>query len=201
MPPTTDQFSSYQVLFDHFNRELFDDKLPHVILNFSRDLKRAVGYYAVKRWESQERRVDEITLNPDHLKRGPQATAATLVHEMVHLWQQTYGKPSRAGYHNQEWADNMEAVGLIPSSTGAAGGRRVGQHMTHYVAEGGAFLRSFKALALALPWQSEGQRVSTTKYEKAKVKYSCPECGTNVWGKPGLQIGCMSCDIAFSSAA
>lgn len=201
MPPTTEQFSSYQVMFDHFNRELFGGQLPHVILNFSRDLKRAVGYYAVNRWESEAKKVDEITLNPDHLKRGPQATAATLVHEMVHLWQQSCGKPSRSGYHNKEWADKMEAVGLIPSSTGQPGGRRVGQRMTHYVAEDGAFLRSFKALALALPWQSEGRRVATTKYEKAKVKYSCAQCGTNVWGKPGLQIGCMECNAAFCAAA
>ena len=97
MPPTTEQFSSYQVMFDHFNRELFGGQLPHVILNFSRDLKRAVGYYAVNRWESEAKKVDEITLNPDHLKRGPQATAATLVHEMVHLWQQSCGKPSAVG--------------------------------------------------------------------------------------------------------
>lgn len=201
MPPTTEQFSSYQVMFDHFNRELFAGQLPHVILNFSRDLKTAVGYYAVKRWESAEQKLDEITLNPDHLKRGPQATAATLVHEMVHLWQQSYGRPSRAGYHNKEWADKMEAVGLVPSSTGKPGGRRVGQRMTHYIAEDGAFLRSFKALALTLPWQSEGRGQAAPKYEKAKVKYSCGECEAKVWGKPGLQLGCMACNTTFSCAA
>lgn len=208
MTPTTEQFSIYQVMFDHFNRELFAGQLPHVILNFSRDLKTAVGYYSAKRWESAEQKVhgsldavDEITLNPDHLKRGRQETASTLVHEMVHLWQNRYGKPSRAGYHNKEWADKMEAVGLMPSSTGKPGGRRVGQRITHYIAKGGAFLRSFEALPLALPFQSEGREKATKKYDKTKVKYSCGRCRANAWGKPGLQITCTTCKTAFVSAA
>ena len=73
--------------------------------------------------------------------------------------------------------------------------------MTHYIAEDGAFQRSFKALALTLPWQSEGRGQAAPKYEKAKVKYCCGECGAKVWGKPGLQLGCMACNTAFSCAA
>ena len=32
---------------------------------------------------------------------------------MCHQWQQHFGKPSRNGYHNKQWADKMESVGLI----------------------------------------------------------------------------------------
>jgi hypothetical protein len=45
---------------------------------------------------------------------------STLVHEMVHVWQETYGNPSRRGYHNRQWAEKMREVGLQPSSTGLA---------------------------------------------------------------------------------
>ncbi|MCL5237762.1 MAG: hypothetical protein M1353_07940 [Nitrospirae bacterium] len=27
-----------------------------------------------------------------------------------------------------------------------------------------------------------------------KVKYTCPGCSLNVWGKPGLRIKCVDCD-------
>jgi hypothetical protein len=64
----------------------------------------------------------------------------TLVHEMVHVWQFHHGKPGRGRYHNAEWADKMESIGLMPSSTGLPGGRRVGDHMADYPMPGGRFV-------------------------------------------------------------
>ncbi|MDH8410092.1 sprT domain-containing protein, partial [Klebsiella pneumoniae] len=61
------------------------------------------------------------------------------VHEMVHLWQHHHGNVSRAGYHNVEWAEKMVSIGLIPSHTGAPGGKQIGQHMSHYVEPAGRF--------------------------------------------------------------
>jgi hypothetical protein len=55
------------------------------------------------------------------------------VHEMVHVWQHAFGKPSAGGYHNKQWAAKMKAVGLQPSSTGYVGGKETGQRVTHYV--------------------------------------------------------------------
>lgn len=43
----------------------------------------------------------------------------TIVHEMVHLWQYEFGKPSHRTYHNKE-ADKM-AIGLMPSNTDLGG--------------------------------------------------------------------------------
>jgi predicted SprT family Zn-dependent metalloprotease len=42
-----------------------------------------------------------------------------MTNEMAHLEQHHFGKPSRSGYHNKEWAGMMKAVGLIPSDTAA----------------------------------------------------------------------------------
>ena len=50
--------------------------------------------------------------HPDILSRPIEESMGTLVHEMVHFWQQEFGTPSRRGYHNREWADKMEALGL-----------------------------------------------------------------------------------------
>lgn len=119
---------------------------------------------------------------------------------MVHLWQQEYGTPSRAGYHNQEWAKEMDRVGLVPSSTGAPGGARVGQRMTHYVEKGGAFERAFLALPkdAFLPFTcGEPPKASKPSARKDKIKYTCPACGANVWGKSGLAIRCDEDDELF----
>jgi hypothetical protein len=57
---------------------------------------------------------------------------------MVHQEQKHFGKPSRNGYHNKQWSRWMERIGLVPSATGAPGGKRTGQRMTHYIIRGGA---------------------------------------------------------------
>ena len=46
------------------------------------------------------------------------------------------------GYHNAEWASKMESVGLVPSTTGAPGGARVGQAVSHYVDGEGRWQRT-----------------------------------------------------------
>jgi hypothetical protein len=202
--PTREQFAAYQAMYDHFNRKLFAGSLPPVILNFSRKA-RSLGFFAAERWESGAQRTHEISINPAHLKARPAIeTASTLVHEMVHLWQQEQGSPSRTGYHNHEWAAKMEAVGLMPSSTGEPGGRKVGQHMTHYIVEGGSFQRAFAEMPAEhlLPWMGvpEPERDGGGAVKRNKSKYTCPKCLANVWGKPDMVVICGPCDEVFALA-
>ena len=35
------------------------------------------------------------------------------------------------------------------------------------------------------------------KYNRNKVKYTCPDCGVKVWGKAGLHIECSDCACSF----
>lgn len=217
--PTPEQFTTYQRLFDYFNAELYNGQLPAVILNFSRKA-HSCGFFAPHRWGKGSTTAHEISINPTYLATAPFIDVCqTLVHEMAHLWQMCHGKPSRTGYHNKEWADKMEAIGLMPSTTGAPGGARVGQNMNDYPLPGGAFEKTFKTLPedYRLPWHSrEASAIvpagSSTRPEegeggqiegggnpavKSKVKYSCPQCSTNIWGKPGLLILCGSCRAEF----
>jgi len=34
---------------------------------------------------------------------------------------------------------------------------------------------------------------TTTSKEKSKVKYTCPQCKINAWGKPKLKLICGEC--------
>lgn len=196
--PTREQFDAYQAMFAYFNRELFGGSLPQVVLNFSRHA-RSLGFFAPQRWERRgaaDERSHEISLNPDTLTaRDPRDVASTLVHEMVHLWQEVAGTPARRGYHNREWAEKMERVGLMPSNTGTPGGQRVGQRMTHYIIEGGAFALAFAKMPerALLPWQSGASSLVKPKMDPSKAKYTCPGCACNVWGKAGLSLICGAC--------
>lgn len=219
LQPTREQFDAYRAMFTYFNAELFGGRLPEVVLNFSRHAG-SLGFFVSDRWERSDgaARTHEISLNPDTLiARDSRAVASTLVHEMVHLWQQVEGTPPRRNYHNREWADQMERVGLMPSNTGAPGGRRVGQRMTHYIIEGGAFADAFARMPVSyvLPWRSDGgqrsQPAPATPAEPAnpctlpkrkdpsKIKYMCPNCASNVWGKLGLHLVCGDCEARFQS--
>jgi hypothetical protein len=202
--PTHEQFAAYQAMAQYFNAQLFGAALPPVFLNFSRKGHRTRGFFAPNRWEKAGATTHEISLNPQLLKeRSPLETASTLVHELCHLWQCVFGRPSRPGYHNREWAEKMEAIGLMPSDTGTVGGKRTGQQVTHYVIPGGPFEQAFAAMPpeYLLPWRS-GEPVARARPRRpSKVRYTCPGCRTKVWGKPDLALLCPTCDRSFMAAS
>lgn len=139
--PTDETYYALQFAFNYFNDQLFGNQLPPCMITMQRE-KRTFGYYSKSRWARQRtgQHSDEIAMNPEYFAvRTIEETLSVLVHEMAHEWQFHFGKPGRRGYHNREWADKMEALGLMPSDTGRPGGKRTGERMSHYIIEGGAF--------------------------------------------------------------
>jgi hypothetical protein len=130
----------------------------------------------------------EIVLNPDVLARGDKHAAATILHEMCHLWQFVFGRhfPKKA-YHNQEWADEMIRVGLTPSTTGTPEGARVGQHMSHYITPNGVFEAAWKALEKS-KWGFDWHGLPMLKPKKKsrqgkRVKYTDKRTELTCWGR------------------
>lgn len=143
--------------YDFFNRALFDSGLKPCMLLLQRE-KHTRGYFIDNRFIRQHdrRRADEIALNPSYFASSPiEDVLSTLVHEMVHMWQQQTGKPGRGRYHNKEWAAMMEKVGLCPSATGLPGGAKTGDRMSHYIVTGGRFIQTCRSLldqGFTIPW-------------------------------------------------
>lgn len=220
--PTTHQFTKYQRLYDYYNKQLFGNKLPPCLLILSRATARICGHFSKDRWQDKEgNKTHEINLNPVYMAMATDMDICqTLVHEMVHLWQFEFGKPSRAGYHNKEWAAKMQEVGLMPSNTGKEGGKTTGQNMSDYPIEGGVFEKAFHKMPekVILPFRSaetiagvafvggseqegegdDAEQPKPTKPKKNKTKYSC-SCGNNIWGKPELNVICGDCEEAFQA--
>ncbi len=147
-PPTGEAYAEFEYAFGFFNAELFDGRLPSPLFTFQRK-KNAHGYLSHDRFvhKVHGNRVCELAMNPTYFAiETLEETMQTLVHEMVHLDQLLNGNPGRRRYHNKEWASMMEAVGLMPSSTGRPGGKRTGENMSDYVIPGGRFQLACKSL-------------------------------------------------------
>jgi predicted SprT family Zn-dependent metalloprotease len=208
MKPTKETFDLLQLAYDYFNYLLFEDQLPACMILLHRH-KRAKGYYWPKQFVvkgDDTKRLDEIALNPNCFDRPQREILSTLVHEMVHLWQQHFGDVPRKAYHDRQWAGKMEAVGLMPTHTGEVNGKKTGQRMTHYIIEGGRFdlaEQSFTAQKAEIGYAAgvsiliQGNDLSKEirPQTPSKVKFVCPDCSQKAWAKPTAHLVCGDCGI------
>lgn len=201
--PTVDQFGKYSQAWEYYNQKLFDGELSPCLLNFSRHKKRgAYGFFAAKKWHKGDEVIHEISLCPETLSLGALEMMQTLVHEMVHQWQEDHGSPSRNGYHNAEWAAKMCSIGLIPTDTGEPGGKQTGQKIVDYPEVDGAFIKAFVAMPpeYLIPWLSGAGEAAPPKPPKQPpqiFKYACG-CGNEFKSKSDeLDVTCNQCDEVF----
>lgn len=220
--PTLQTYNAHDFVFSYFNKKLFRGELRPCLITLQRP-RKAYGFFAGARFRSHDGTdiADEIALNPKYWGSGRTATEtlSTLVHEMVHLWQHQYGKPSRGGYHNRGFARKMREVGLIASDTGKPDGKGVGQRMSHYIDAGGPFDVACAELlnsGFVIPYveivarndhgrgdfgqvrggSMQDQRDSLRSQAKAasKTPYVCPNCpDVRAWGRRGLRLRCLVC--------
>lgn len=140
--PAVKAYQELQEAYDFFNKRLFDSELPDLLITLQRG-KNTFGYFSPDRFTG-ESKIAELAMNPNYFgARSLADTLSTLVHEMVHVWQwYTPAKQCRMGYHDRVWGVKMEEIGLMPSNTGRAGGKKTGQQMTHYIMPNGAFQKT-----------------------------------------------------------
>ena len=219
--PTREVYEPLQRAFGHFNVQLFDARIPRCLLTIQRNGARVYGYYSPRRFVGRAAQTcDEIAMNPMYFAcRLKTEVLATLVHEMVHGWQQHFGKPGRGRYHNAEWAAKMKSVGLHPSAAGHPGGEETGDSMSHYIVSDGRYQQAARVPALeelVLEWseacvcrQTAGGLGSVTKsgpspasrpsYDRTnRVRYDCPGCRSKAWGKPALSLMCVPCKMVLN---
>jgi hypothetical protein len=199
------EYGSLQTAYEHFNAELFDNKLPNVFITYQRRAQ-SYGYFHAKRFVGRDGKEyhGELALNPDgFINRSDRAICSTLGHEMVHVLDEKNGTAPKRHYHHKIWAAEMKAIGLYPSNTGMVGGRETGAHMSHYVIEGGPFAKSYERLSVK-GWKLNLQSAplpNPTAARKSKTKFTCGECGQNAWGKPDLKVTCTPCGAEMRSTA
>lgn len=106
---------------DRFRDRLIDpvaridrSTLPGPVIGFDSFDYRILAYYLLgKNAFGLE---DEIILNEAHLDRPLYCILETVLHEQLHLWQQRFGQhPVKRNYHNQEFCEKAESLGLHPA--------------------------------------------------------------------------------------
>jgi hypothetical protein len=217
--PTAQAYGELHAAYDYFNAALFGGALPPCLITLQRKSRRVLGYYSSNRFRSNARcdlTTDEIAMNPIHFKgRNLIKVLQTLAHEMVHKWQHHFGKPSRGGYHNREWAARMMAIGLHPSSTGKPGGKMTGYRVSDYLIDGGPLAQAIETLtvkgftitwydrvgdAVTVPGPNAGEEPFRPGPSGIRIKYTCHRCSLNAWAKPRAGLICAACRLPMTAA-
>ncbi len=171
--PTSVVYGELDKAYDMFNDALFDGKLPRCLITLQRK-KNVYGYFCegVFGELAGQKVVDEIALNPQYTNfRSPVETLATLVHEMVHLWQHHFGKVTPTNHHNREWGGEMRRIGLPPTGTG--------MKVTHTIDPEGLFMRIVDGVLAECDIEALAEIPATEPRKAGRksgkyVKYVCP---------------------------
>jgi predicted SprT family Zn-dependent metalloprotease len=166
--PSHEIYDAVENAYKHFNQALFAGRLPYCLIVLQRQPKM-MGYVSHKRWiNANKQTTDELAINPEYFLGFPLIEIMqTLVHEQCHIWQNHFGTPGRRGYHNKEWADKMQEIGLMPSHTGSPGGMKTGEKMNDYVILGSRFQQEFESLletGFQIPWLD---RIPARQHQRA----------------------------------
>lgn len=63
--------------------------------------------------------IGEIALNRRYLRsRDPWQLLGTLLHELIHAWQEIHGKPGKNNYHNKQFRQKAREYGLVIDTRG-----------------------------------------------------------------------------------
>jgi hypothetical protein len=109
--------------------------------------------------------IGEITFNSRHLdgSRETWEILGTLLHELLHGWQQAHGKPGKRNHHNAEFRDKGWELGLIIDRRGVTGYR-----------EESAFKTLLQERGVQAP---QGQQLPTRPQLPSKAKLKKWSCG------------------------
>ena len=192
-------------MFRALNEAYFDGLAEEPIITIQ-STPRAYGHVTVgKAWRKGQEQRRELNIGAGTLDRPIENVVATLIHEMVHLWNLQNGIQdcSRGGaYHNKRFKAAAEARGLSISYD-----PRIGWSITQPT-------ESLIDFVIAQGWgdivmsRIEGGQASRgtetgagtgsagTAGKPSHVrKYACPGCGCSVRATKEVHILCMDCGL------
>lgn len=196
MATITNDIKGLESLFSKLNQRFFDNQLESPVITISPDVHNAYGWFTTWRaWKTKDNQEGyyEINICADYLNRTLYETAGTLLHEMVHLYNQMQGIKdcSRGGnYHNKYFKNAAEEHGLIVEKDEKNGYciTSLSQEAKHYLDS--IEIHKFKFYREA-PVKVESEKKSSTR------KYVCPECGTIIRATKEVNVICGICNCRF----
>lgn len=178
-------FKALHTFIDRTINEFFSDtpEMPHPVLSFEEDRLTRKGHYRPKDGHAL---VHTININPLAHRNGEEA-AETIGHELVHLWQDTIGRPMKRNFHNAEFHDRMGLYGITTEG-------KAGKHVEYKDITWPNWLVENEDLRLAeflLPGPPEDKR--------SLIKHTCPDCGATFRSRRIINAMCLDCNVEFEA--
>lgn len=192
-------------IFRILNAHYFDNQLEEPIITIQ-STPRAYGHVTVgKTWIRGEENRHELNIGAGTLNRDIENVVATMLHEMVHLYNMAVGvqDTSRAGaYHNKRFKTAAEARDLSISYD-----PRIGWSITEptdalleFILEQGwgeIHMNRNEGLMIrggGTPSGGPGTAFKTGKGSNSR-KYQCPCCGCSVRATKAVNVACLDCGV------
>ncbi len=194
--------SKLEDLFDMLNGLYFEGKLPRPIITVQ-STPKFYGHCSTKKiWkkgaDGEDEGQYEINIGAEFLNRPSEYTAATMLHEMVHLYcrENDITETCQNGrYHNKRFKEECEARGLVIEYDRANG------YSTSIPGE--SFVENLRSngYALKVPFARHTIEKEKKKAERNKAhRYICPCCGQKVSSTQELNLICGICNVPMERA-
>lgn len=189
--------SYMSTLFDYCNSNLFHGELDKPVITVQQDSRnKTCGWFTVKKvWHERGENGEhayELNMMAQELNRSINEIAATLIHEMCHLYaaQNNIQDTSRScTYHNKMFKKIAESHGLTVECV-----RTIGWSKTSLTSDTKSLIDSFvKDFPDELIYRSAVEKGQTVKTSSTR-KYKCPCCGNSVRATKEVRIMCVDCD-------
>ena len=191
-------------IFRSLNADWFSGELEEPIITIQ-STPRAYGHVTVaKTWKRKDEDRHELNLGAETLNRPIENVVATIMHEMVHLYNIANGVQdcSRGGtYHNKRFRDEAERRGLNVSHHPTYGWTitEPADELMEYILDQGWSEISMNRGYGWTPPPSGGAKtgngeLGTVEPKKSSTrKLQCPCCGNSVRATKAVRIMCMDC--------
>lgn len=183
-------------LFDKFNAHLFNGEIERPVITISPDTtKGAYGWCTTQKiWKSEDAEYYEINICAEYLNRPIKEVCATLIHEMVHLYNISMGvrdTSANGRYHNTRFKEAAEAHGLVIEKQGSFGWSKtsLSEELAAWIDEN----VEIDGFGIARAKQTKAAASKKSKYKY----YMCPCCGVKFYTVATINATCEDCGEAF----
>lgn len=186
-------------IFDLCNRTFFNNELKDCMITVQSTKKSVLGYCtSAPVWattDNEKATHYEINFSAENLNRAVEDITATMIHEMVHLYNamnQIKDTSNNYVYHNKKFKREAEYRGLIIEVAPI-----IGWSVTRLSPETLIKLKEFKINDDAFAFYRKSFELQKTKKPVVMNKYRCPGCETKISSRKELNIICGDCNQPF----
>lgn len=193
----SDVVTKLEGLFDILNRVYFENALPKPVITVQ-STPKAYGHCSTKKiWSNDTAGQYEINIGAEYLNRPSANTAATMCHEMVHLYclvNDIADTCQKGRYHNKTFKAEAEARDLEIGYD-----RTIGYSLTEPTE---AFKKTLEdnGFVLEVPFARVAPKPKAKAEREKAHKYVCPICGQEVKTTADLSLICGVCEVRMERA-